>query len=105
MVTEKLIESMQNAMPISQAAQYIPGRPHIATIWRWTSKGVRGCKLKTVRIGGRTMVTLADIEDFLNRLNSSATSDIPQITPCQRQQQSEAARKELEKMGIGTSYR
>ncbi len=84
---------------MSRASDYIPGRPHIATIWRWIAKGVRGIKLEVVRVGGRTMVTPEAIETFLSRLNAT-DSPTPQFTPSQRQRMSEAARRELEKLGI-----
>jgi hypothetical protein len=43
MTTATLVESMQGAMPVSHVPDYIPGPPvHVATIWRWIAKGVRG---------------------------------------------------------------
>ena len=38
---------------------------HVATCWRWTLHGVRGRRLKTVRIGGRRWVMERDLNAFL----------------------------------------
>ncbi len=100
MIEHKLTDSLRDAMPLSRASDYIPGNPHAATLWRWVSKGVRGVKLAVVRVGGRTMVTPEAIETFLNRLNAVEETQAPVITPRQRRQQSETARKELAAIGI-----
>ncbi len=42
---------------------------HIATIWRWILSGVRGTKLKAVKIGGRRFVLQRDLHIFLAALN------------------------------------
>jgi hypothetical protein len=38
---------------------------HIATVWRWCLKGVRGRILRTTRVGGRRFVLPADLAAFL----------------------------------------
>ena len=100
MATATLVESIRDAMPLSRASDFIPGNPHVATLWRWVSKGVRGVKLSVVRVGGRTMVTPDSIETFLNRLNAADEPQSPSITAGQRRRQSEAARRELAEIGI-----
>ena len=89
-------------MPLSRASDYIPGNPHVATLWRWVSKGVgpNRTKLAVVRVGGRTMVTPESIENFLAALNAPDEPQTPVITAKQRRQQSEAARAALAEIGI-----
>ena len=69
-IRETLTKSSRDAMSLTQAIDFIPGHPHVATVWRWTTKGVRGQRLITTIVGGRRMVTLAAIEEFLQRLNA-----------------------------------
>lgn len=51
---------------------------HPATIWRWLLHGVRGHKLRSVRVGGRRFVLDDDWQAFCAALNadlSDATTD------------------------------
>lgn len=43
---------------------------HPATVHRWVRHGVGGARLRTTKLGGRTIVTAADLSDFLDRLNA-----------------------------------
>ena len=36
-------------MNLTEAAELIPGRPHLSTIHRWAQHGVKGVKLETLR--------------------------------------------------------
>lgn len=42
---------------------------HPSTVFRWAGKGVRGRRLPTTKIGGRTGVTPEDLERFIRALN------------------------------------
>lgn len=53
---------------LEEAVEFIPGRPHKGTLWRWATRGVRGEVLDTIPVGGRRMVTLTALDDFLFRL-------------------------------------
>ena len=70
MVANTLSQSLADAVPLTRAADFIPGRPHVATLWRWATKGVRGITLQTAIVGGRRMVTPAALEQFLLALNA-----------------------------------
>ncbi len=69
-MSDTIATRFADAIPLTHAPDYIPGRPTISTCWRWATHGVRGVKLSTVIIGGRRYVTLAALEDFLAALNS-----------------------------------
>ncbi|MGA2439589.1 MAG: helix-turn-helix domain-containing protein [Tepidisphaeraceae bacterium] len=43
---------------------------HIATMWRWYLHGVRGHKLPARLVGGRRYVLAADLDAFLNAIDS-----------------------------------
>lgn len=54
----------QELMPLAEACKRLPGRPNLATLWRWRTVGVRGVKLATVLVGGRRMVSPAMLNAF-----------------------------------------
>ena len=100
MTTATLVESLKDAMPLSRASDYIPGNPHVATLWHWVAEGVRGVKLPVVRVGGRTMVTPDAIETFPARLDAADEPQSPTITPSQRRRQAETADRLLQEAGL-----
>jgi len=61
---------IEDAVPVTAAAQFVPGRPNTSTVWRWCSRGVRGVKLQTFFVGGRRMTSKRFIAEFLERLNA-----------------------------------
>jgi hypothetical protein len=84
MTVASLAVALQDALSFAQAADFVPGRPHVATVWRWATHGVRGIRLQSWSIGGRRFTTTAALEEFLRALNSperSAPAPIPQEAP------------------------
>jgi hypothetical protein len=59
-------------IPISQASELFPGRPHISSIWRWIRRGIRGRRLEAVRCGGRTFISKEAIARFLVATSTAA---------------------------------
>lgn len=56
----------EDALSLPQAARELPGNPDPSTLWRWASRGVRGVKLETVRIGaGRIYTTRQALTRFV----------------------------------------
>ena len=49
---------------LKQVAKHL--RVHIATVYRWTLRGVRGRRLKSFLIGGRRYVDADDLTRFLS---------------------------------------
>ena len=55
----------ESLVPINDASEITPGRPHLATVYRWFTKGVRGgIKLETVLVGGRRFTSREAIQRF-----------------------------------------
>ena len=90
-------------IPMNDASQFIPGRPHRATVWRWCLKGVRRhgemVRLKTVAVGGRRYTTRADIESFLTACNVRSEAPPPVVSDSFRRR-AEAAGEMLNAMGV-----
>jgi hypothetical protein len=60
----------QKLVPLAQAAQFLPHCPHPNTLHRWRLNGVRGVKLRTVRLGGRHYTCQVWVDEFVAALNS-----------------------------------
>ena len=89
----------ETIVPIAEAPQHIPGRPSLATVWRWVLNGTRAGKLESCRIGGRRFTSLESIQRFAQQ--STALADAaPVRTSRQRERAIEQAERELEQAGI-----
>lgn len=47
-------------------------RPSSATVWRWATKGVRGVRLESLRVGGTLYTTQTWVHEFLLASQRSA---------------------------------
>ena len=90
---------IEELIPFEVCGQHIPGRPDRSTTYRWWLKGVRGAKLETLLIGNKRFTSREAIGRFIAAQNATETP-VPQFTPSQRTRMSEAARKELQAIGI-----
>ena len=104
--TRPIDPDVEEIITLSRAARDVkPGGVSPATFARWLLRGVRihgsdeRVRPATIRIGGRRMTSLEAMREFFAAQNEDQTP-APAITPSQRQRQSEAARRELEKLGI-----
>src|SRR3712207_5845166 len=73
--------------------------PHLATLYRWATAGVRGVRLETVQIGGSRCTTRAALLRFLDRL-TNPRAEPGRRTPSQRQRAITQAEKELADAGM-----
>ena len=62
-------------LSLREAAQLLPGRPHIATLHRWRLRGVKGIKLKTIKVGGRRFVSRESLEEFIAQTTEAADGE------------------------------
>jgi hypothetical protein len=60
-------------IPIKDAPKHIPGRPNLATVYRWFQRGVRGVKLQTVCVGGRRFVARTALDEFISATTAAAS--------------------------------
>ena len=58
-----------------RAAKRAPGQPHVATLHRWRTRGVRGVRLEAVRVGGRWHTSQAAIERFIIATTNAVSSN------------------------------
>jgi hypothetical protein len=90
----------ESLISIPDACEIIPGRPHLATVYRWMVKGVRGgIRLETALVGGRRFTSREAIQRFVDRLSGERGDAVHVRTPRQRQRAAAKANDELAKAG------
>ena len=95
-----IVADINDRMTVNQLARR--EGVHCATPWRWMQHGVRGVRLRSIRVGGRRYITEADWLEFAAALNADLT-DAPQTPPrseSRRRKDSDAARDALRRAGI-----
>ncbi len=69
---------------------------HVATIWRWMLSGVRGIKLRAIRVGGRRFILESDWLAFSAALNADLADAPADPTPTAATARAEKAGRELD---------
>ena len=83
---------------LSEAAASLPGRPSVATLWRWRTRGARGRRLESVVLGGKVFTSREALQRFAHQQGGS---DAPMIrTPTKRDRAIRQAEAELKAGGI-----
>jgi hypothetical protein len=59
------MSDLENLVPLEQARDFFPGSPHLSTLRRWYTNGVRGRKLPIRWIGGRIYVHRDEAAQFI----------------------------------------
>ena len=77
----------------TQLAQHL--HVHVATIWRWILRGVRGKKLTTIMVGGRRFVLESDLRIFL-----AGGSSIAQTNKKELHSRADSAGQQLDALGV-----
>ncbi|MDA1230307.1 MAG: DUF1580 domain-containing protein [Planctomycetota bacterium] len=93
----------ETIISFTDARSAFPGidrRLSLATLHRWRMTGVRGVRLETILIGGLRYTSREAIGRFIVAQNVADAPATSVITASQRRRQSEAARTELQRMGV-----
>ena len=63
----------------NRGADFLPEemRPDYATWWRWSSRGYRGIKLETVRVGKRRLTSVEAMQRFVAAITALADGPTP----------------------------
>ena len=64
----------EELITLTDAAGRLPRRrmgqkPHIATLYRWSTRGVRGVVLETVQVGGTRCTSVEALQRFIESLS------------------------------------
>ncbi len=85
-------------LTLKDAAATFPGSPVCyETIRRWATRGIKGVKLETARIGGRRMTTVEACREFVERLTEV---DNPEPEPVTEKERMKLAREARDRMKI-----
>lgn len=87
--------SCETPVSITEASAYVPGHPHVATLWRWILRGVRGVRLESFVRGGRRFTTCEAIERFIQATTAVSNSRIPRASTAAPASLSKARRQQL----------
>lgn len=88
----------ERLMTLHEAAALLPGRPSVATLWRWRTKGARGRRLESVALGGKVFTSAEAIQRFASQQGGV---DAPTSrTTKQRERDISSAERELADAGI-----
>jgi hypothetical protein len=88
----------EKLLTLSQAASLLPGRPSVATLWRWRTKGARGRRLESVLIGGKVFTSAEAIQRFACQQGGAEPQQLR--SPTRRERDIRRAEEELADSGI-----
>lgn len=98
--------STETVLSFTEAAARLPRRrrgkkPHIATLYRWAERGLKGVHLETIQVGGTCCTSLEALQRFFDGL-TKPRSDAPPPPQFSRTRlkQIEQAERECAEAGI-----
>jgi hypothetical protein len=102
----------EDIRPLPEAAAGLPRRrggkrTNVATLYRWSTRGIRGEVLETIQIGGTRCTSTQALQRFFDRLTTAgrgaerARDDVRHPAPVRRHRRDEQAIvAELERLGL-----
>lgn len=95
----------ETVLNFGDAATRLPRRragkkPHVATLYRWATRGCRGVKLETIRVGGTLCTSVEALQRFCEHLSDPESAAPRQQTTKSREREITRAERELEEAGI-----
>jgi len=87
------IES-EKVIPLGAAPRHTPGRPHLATVYRWATRDEN--PLETLKVGGRLFTSVEAIRRFIGRCTNP--DEVPR--PVTNEARQQTVEKELAAVGI-----
>jgi hypothetical protein len=104
---EVIDSQVERLITLREAAAGLPcrragRRTHVATIFRWTTVGVRGVVLESLQVGGVRCTSAEALQRFFERCTDQGGGPPAPAarTTAARQRAIAAAEKELERLGV-----
>ncbi len=96
--------SSENVFSLTEATEHLPHRRggravHVATLYRWAQRGVRGVILESLQVGGTKCTSLEALQRFFERLSNPNGTATTIRTPTKRQRAAEKADADLAAAG------
>lgn len=94
----------ESVLSLVEAAKKLPRRragkkPHVATLYRWASHGLKGIRLETIQVGGTLCTSLEALQRFFDGLGAQSGVRTLPTTPT-REAEIRRADEELRKLNI-----
>lgn len=95
----------ERVVSLTTAAAYLPRRragkrPHMATLYRWASRGIQGIHLETIRVGGTLCTSREALQRFCERLSTERAA-VPPRPPSKDTGRNRVVAEKLDRAGIG----
>lgn len=91
----------EDLIPFAQAIRSLPGRPSVATGYRFLLRGGRaGIKLETILVGGRRFTSKEALHRFIRRNTAAADSRRQPVPPAQSSAESDKIARQLDAEGL-----
>lgn len=94
----------ETVISLRDAAKSLPGRNgrkvHISTLYRWTTRGLKGVRLETVHVGGIVCTSQEALQRFCDRLSESDVTRPKHKEHPSRKRAIELAEQQLRDAGI-----
>jgi len=96
----------ETLVSFAEAAKNLPRRrggkkPHVSTLYRWTTSGCKGVVLESLQCGGTRVTSKEALARFFQRLTfgDGSNPEAPR-SPARQQSAAERAERELEREGV-----
>ena len=101
--------AVEQLVHVRMVPRLLPPRPngrrvHISAVYRWMSRGVRGVRLESVKVGGSTYTSVEALQRFADRLSEARPGNVPgsaTLTRCRQKQIDDAAHEVERILGAG----
>lgn len=91
----------ETLLSLTDAANTLPGRPNVTTVWRWRNRGVRGVRLETICLGGRRFTSREALSRFFAATTAAADGQpLRSETPRQRESAIDRAERQATELGV-----
>ena len=95
--------NVETVVSLNEAARLLPHRrrgkkPHVSTLYRWTTSGCKGVILESLQCGGTRVTSREALARFFEALTYSDSKPSP-LNP-RRNRSAAAAVRELEREGV-----
>lgn len=95
----------EELLSLPAAARLLPRRRggkkvHTATLYRWTTAGLKGVVLESLQVGGTRCTSQQALQRFFDQLNPLRTAHRSQDCRSQKSKQAMLVEKQLDDLGV-----
>ncbi|WP_044255949.1 DUF1580 domain-containing protein [Rhodopirellula sp. SWK7] len=61
----------EDLLGMNQVPPVLQKRVNVSTVWRWANRGIKGVKLETIKLGGKTLTSQQALTRFIEQTTSN----------------------------------